>query len=167
MRGSHTHSRGAKKKARGKGHRGGVGKSGSGKRGDQKKRLKKGVKYFGRDKTRKAGKKKEIKIINLQRIVDNINSFVKKGIAKGKEGNYEVDLKVYKIIGNRSDNELKMKLKINALGASKGAHAAVKKAGGEIFIQTKSKDKKTEKNTESRVEEKKGEEKDRDKKEER
>jgi len=165
MRGSHTHGRGAKKKARGKGHRGGVGKSGSGKRGDQKKRLKKGVKYFGRDKTRKAGKEIEIKIINLQRIVDNINSFVKKGIAKGKEGNYEVDLKVYKIIGN---SDVNLKLKINALSASKGAHAAVKKGGGEIFIQTKGGDKNAGRNSEVRMEkkEKKGEEKDRDKKEE-
>jgi len=38
-RGSHTHGRGAKKKARGKGHRGGVGLSGTGKRADQKKSM--------------------------------------------------------------------------------------------------------------------------------
>ena len=37
FRGSHTHGRGFKKKARGSGHRGGVGMAGTGKRGDQRK----------------------------------------------------------------------------------------------------------------------------------
>ncbi|MBU0467250.1 MAG: hypothetical protein KKF39_06330 [Nanoarchaeota archaeon] len=37
-RGTHTHGRGFKKKARGSGHRGGVGKEGTGKRADHKKK---------------------------------------------------------------------------------------------------------------------------------
>jgi len=148
-RGSHTHKRGAKKKARGKGHRGGVGKAGTGKRADQKKTLvlkKYGNKYFGKSKTRRGDKKRDIKIINLQNIIDNFGSFVKRGIAKGKENSYELDLKAYKIVGN---NKINLKLKINALSASKGALESVKKAGGEIIIE--SKDKKGNKKIEVRI----------------
>jgi large subunit ribosomal protein L15 len=141
-KGTHTHGRGAKKKARGKGHRGGIGKSGTGKRGDQKKtKVTKshGGKYFGRDKTRRAGRKEEVSQISLEKIIENINSFVKKGLAKGKDGSYELDLKAYKIIG-KSDFE--MKLKINAGAASEGARNSVIKAGGEIIIEDKKRKKK-------------------------
>ncbi len=145
-RGTHTHGRGAKKKARGKGHRGGTGKAGTGKRGDQKKTLilkRYGKKYFGKDKIHRGDRKKDIKIINLQKISYNINNFIKKGLAKGSKGNFELDLSAYKIIG---DDDLKMKLKINALAASKGAQEAVKKAGGEIIIKlSKNKEKKNTK----------------------
>ena len=118
-RGTHTHSRGAKKKARGSGHRGGVGKSGSGKRGDQKKTsfLKKGKKYFRRDKVRKAAPKKKIKPITLKYIADNTT-----------EKNLE--FRDCKIIGDKIDK----KVKITAFSASRGAIEAVKKAGGEIIL---------------------------------
>lgn len=129
-RGTHTHGRGAKKKARGKGHRGGVGKAGTGKRGDQKKTLITklyGNKYFGKDKVRRAAPKKEIKVMTLQTINDN---------TKGNE----LDLKEYRIIGNKLDREVK----IVALSASKGAQEAVKRAGGEIVLNVKVKWKKPE-----------------------
>ena len=144
-RGSHTHGRGAKKKARGKGHRGGIGNAGTGKRGDQKKTLILkiyGNTYFGKDKVRRAGKKLEIRVINLQNITDNLSSFIKKGVVKNKDGSYDLDLKTYKIIGN---SEIKIKLKIDSLDASKGAVEAVKKAGGEIVIKKKKKTKSEEK----------------------
>ena len=63
-RGSHSHQRGAKKKARGSGHRGGFGLAGTGKRGDQKKTLvlkKHGNSYFGKSKTLR--KKVVIKLV--------------------------------------------------------------------------------------------------------
>ena len=137
MRGSHTHGRGAKKKARGKGHRGGIGKAGTGKRGDQKKTLITkiyGNKYFGKDKVRRALKKPQIKTITLRGIIDNIGSLIKKDLAKKSGDSYELDLKAYKIIG---DDHVDLKLKIDARAASKGAQEAVKKAGGEIVIETK------------------------------
>jgi len=138
-RGTHTHGRGAKKKARGKGHRGGIGNAGTGKRADQKKTkvLKEyGNKYFRRDKAIRAGRVEKIKIMSLSVISDNILSFVKKGLAKGSrdKGEYELDLKVYKIIG---DNDIKLKLKIHARAASKGAKKAIKESGGEIIIEGK------------------------------
>lgn len=146
-RGSHTHGRGAKKKARGKGHRGGVGKSGTGKRGDQKKTLvtkEYGGKYFGKDKTRRAAPKKEIKSITLQNVADNIKGFVRKGLAKEVKGSYELNLKKYKIIGSLDKGSTKLKLKISAYNASKGAKESVKQAGGEINIEYKTGEKEDE-----------------------
>jgi len=127
MKGSHTHSRGFKKKARGSGHRGGVGMSGTGKRADHKKTLvtkKYGHKYFGKDK--RLGKRTQVNSISLKTILEKLNKF-----AKENKGVYEINLKKHKIIG---DSEVNVKLKIDAKAASKGAKEAVKKAGGEIII---------------------------------
>lgn len=134
FRGTHTHGRGFKKKARGSGHRGGVGMAGTGKRGDQKKTLVTnlyGGDYFGKSKTRRAAPKKIVKIVTLQSILNNLESLEKKGIAKEEKGTYSVDLKKYKIIGN---TELGIKLKIFANSASKGAQESIKKSGGEIVL---------------------------------
>ena len=133
-RGSHTHGRGAKKKARGSGHRGGVGKAGTGKRADHKKSSilnKFGNKYFGKDKVRRAATKIEEKVMNLQNLAENIESFVQKGIATLNKGVYEIDLKDHKIIG---DANLNIKLRVNAKAASQGALEAIKQSGGEITI---------------------------------
>jgi len=133
FRGTHTHGRGFKKKARGKGHRGGVGRAGSGKRADHKKMMVvDGEKYFGRDKTRKAGKKIEVKTMTLRKILENLDILIKVGIGKENRGTYEINLKEYKIIGNI---EIDKKLKIEAKSASRGATEAIKKSGGEIIIQ--------------------------------
>lgn len=132
-RGSHTHSRGAKKKARGSGHRGGIGKAGTGKKADQKKGAY-GSKYFGKRKVTRARAVIKLKDFNLQVLVDNLENFVKKSKAKKEGAFYEIDLKEFKIIGNV---EIKDKLKINAGAASKGAVEAVKKAGGEIILPVK------------------------------
>ena len=66
FRGTHTHGRGGKKKARGSGHRGGVGKAGTGKRADQKKNL--ALYPFGKSKTLRKKPKIKLKIINLGNI---------------------------------------------------------------------------------------------------
>ncbi len=132
--GSQTHGRGAKERTRKSGNRGGTGMAGTGKRADQKKTLilaKYGKEYFGKDKALRRGKKKEIESVTLESIVDNINSLIKRGMAKENKGFYEIDFKKHKIIGN---DKIGMKLKINALAASKGAQESVKKAGGEIVL---------------------------------
>jgi len=133
-RGSHTHGRGAKKKARGSGHRGGIGLAGSGKRADQKKSKilsTIGKKYFGKDKIRRAGRKIEEKVVNLQHLAENIESYVEKGIATLNKGVYEIDIKDHKVIGGAN---LNIKLKINAKAASQGALEAIKKSGGELTL---------------------------------
>jgi len=133
FRGSHTHGRGGKKKARGSGHRGGFGMAGTGKRADQRKTfvLNQKEKYFGKSKTLRRGKKAEIKEISLRTISDSVKNLIKHGRAKEEKGVYHLKLDNYKIIGNGID----IKVHIEALSASMGAIQAVEKAGGKIILK--------------------------------
>ena len=118
MRGSHTHSRGFKKKARGKGHRGGIGKAGTGKRADHKKNLK--INPFGKSKTLRTKILVKLKVINIEQIMEKFR------------GESEINLKGYKIL---SRGEPKGKMTITASAASKSALDKVKKEGGDIIIK--------------------------------
>jgi large subunit ribosomal protein L15 len=127
-RGSHTHSRGFKKKARGKGHRGGIGKAGSGKRADHKKtKFVKGKsnKYFGKRIT-KGSKRVEIKTINLRRIIENPLSF-----GSEKNGVYNIEFNESKLVGNL---EVPIKLEIKVQFASKAAKECVERGGGKVIL---------------------------------
>jgi len=128
-----THGWGARKKHKKSGHRGGTGMAGSGKRADQKKTLiikLYGNKYFGKQGiTSKGTKRDKRKRINLQSIELNLQKYGKKVGDK-----WEIDLKKYKILGT---GEVKNKLIIKALGASKSAIEKVKMAGGEIILKGK------------------------------
>ena len=131
-RGSHTHGRGFKKKARGKGHRGGVGMAGTGKKADHKKTLilkKYGTKYFGKS---LSSVRKKNKILNLQRFSENLSSFVKRGIVKKNGEVYEANFEEYKIIGNLS---MKIKLNIVADAASRSARTSIEKSGGKLSLK--------------------------------
>jgi large subunit ribosomal protein L15 len=132
MRGSHTHGRGFKKKARGKGHRGGIGKAGSGKRADHKKKLEKGNPYFGKRKVVRKAIKKKLKIISLEKILDNIDSYEKE-----KNGMHKVELKGYKLIGKVKSLDVKLKISVNEI--SKGAKESVEKGGGEVVLRNEKK----------------------------
>ena len=103
FRGSHTHGRGGKKKARGSGHRGGFGMAGTGKRGDQRKTLilKNTIKekYFGKRQTRLWFGKPKFKELNLSRISEGVKSLISHGLAKEHNGAYELNIKNYKVIG--------------------------------------------------------------------
>lgn len=122
LRGSHTHARGFKKKARGSGHRGGFGMAGTGR---HKKSLiinLYGNSYFGKDKAlRKGARRKRLKVINLYEIIQ-----------KGLNSEKEINLVGYKIL---SEGDLNKKLLIKASAASKSAIDKVKKAGGDIIIE--------------------------------
>jgi ribosomal protein L15 len=121
FRGSHTHGRGGKKKARGSGHRGGFGMAGTGKRGDQKKTsiLKLGMEtYFGKRKTRMKYRGKKLMTLNLERISEDIKD--------------NADFSDYKVVGKLNKN---MKLDITAGAASKAAIHSVEKHGGKITIR--------------------------------
>lgn len=125
FRGTHTHGRGFKKKARGSGHRGGVGMAGTGKRADQKKTLVLnlyGNDYFGKDKALRKKPKIKLKVINLKDILEKF------------PGKKEIKLEGYKIL---SEGEVKGKLTIHASAASQSAIDKVKKAGGEIVLTKK------------------------------
>jgi large subunit ribosomal protein L15 len=122
FRGTHTHGRGFKKKARGSGHRGGVGMAGTGKRADQRKTLILNLPepYFGKSKALRRGKvTPKLEVINLDEISEKF------------AGKKELDLEGYKIL---SRGELKEKIKITASSASKSALDKIKKSGSEIHL---------------------------------
>lgn len=135
-RGSQTHKRGHRKRTRGSGNRGGKGMAGTGKRGDQRKSLvinQFGGNYFGKDKAlRRGNKSPRLESINIEQIEHNVDSMLKSGKAKGSNGNYELNLKGYKILAT---GETKMKLQIKASAASKSAIEKVKKSGGDIILE--------------------------------
>lgn len=138
--GSKTVRWGARKKHKKSGHRGGIGMAGSGKRADQKKTLVLklyGNSYFGKQGITSKGTKRDTrKRINLQQINSNIDNYIKKGLAKKTNNGIEINLENYKILG---DGEIKDKLMIKAKEASESAIAKVKKAGGEIMLEVKTK----------------------------
>jgi len=124
-RGYKSHGRGFKKKARGSGHRGGFGKSGS---ENQKKTMflnLYGNNYFGSDKALRKPIRKKLKVINLDDIQRNFSS------------SKEIDLTGYKILG---DGHVKSKLIIKAHSASKSAIEKIKKAGGSLTLKHPSKE---------------------------
>jgi len=123
---SRTHGHSAKLH-KGSGSRGGKGMAGSGKRADQKKTLViklYGNKYFGKQGiTSKKTAKKKVKIINLREIEE-----------KFQAGDKEINLSDYKILG---EGEIKGKFIIKARAASKSAIEKIKKAGGDILLNSK------------------------------
>lgn len=137
MRGSGTHGWGARKKHKKSGHHGGGGMGGSGKRADQKKTLVTmlyGNNYFGKQGVTSRKTKRDVrKRINLRDIEADLESYVKKGIAKKTEKGFEINLPNYKILADLK-HSLKNKLIIKAMEASKSAEEIVKKAGGEIIF---------------------------------
>ena len=142
-RGTGSHGWGFRKKHKKSGHRGGKGMAGTGKRADQKKSLViklYGNEYFGKQGITSRGTERDIrKRINLSNVESNLNTYIKKGVAKkGKDG-IEVNLEGYKILG---DGELKNKLIIKAKEASASAIEKIKKVGGEIITPKKVNNKK-------------------------
>lgn len=137
QRGNTTYGHGARKKWKGKGHKGGVGMSGTGKRADHKKTLViklYGNKYFGKQGiTSKSTKKKKNKVLNLGDIQKNINSLMKKFGRKD-----ELDLREYKILG---EGELKEKLTIKAKAFSESAKEKIEKIGGKAVVAGKAREK--------------------------
>jgi len=134
QRGKTNHGHGARKKWKKSGHKGGIGMAGTGKRADHKKTLINklyGNDYFGKQGITSRGTEKDRrKKINVGDIERHINKF------KLKEG--WMDLSDFKILGN---GEITIKVKINALEASKSATEKIKKAGGELkIIKTKEDD---------------------------
>ena len=113
--------------------------AGTGKREDHKKTLINklyGNKYFGKQGITSRGTKKDKKDrINLQEIELNLETYIKKEIAKKTKDGFEINLNNYKILGK---GEIKNKLIIKAKEASKSAIEKVKETGGEIQLGKKS-----------------------------
>ena len=134
-KGMGTHGSGARKNKKKSGHKGGVGMAGSGKRADHKKTLITklyGHNYFGKQGITSRGTKKDHRDrINLSDIQNNLEKYGKKN-----KDVWEIKLEKYKILGT---GDVKVKMIIFCLEASKSAIEKVKKVGGEIKIKEKKK----------------------------
>ena len=139
QRGRTTYGHGARKKWKKSGHKGGIGMAGTGKRADHKKTLINklyGNKYFGKQGITSRGTKRDIrKRINLRTIELNLETYLKRGLAKKTERGFEINLSSYKILS--AEKEIKKKLIITAKEASRTAIESVKKNGGEIILPLK------------------------------
>lgn len=142
QRGHKTHGWGAKKKHRGKGHQGGAGMAGSGKRADSKKpSIWKDKKYFGKHGFVSKTPKVKINPINIGFIEQHINKFLSDNLIKKEDGFYSVELEKLGFNKLLGDGKVSMKLKIKTPYASKSAVVKVKEAGGEIIGLIESEDK--------------------------
>ena len=135
IRGRRSCGYGARKKHRGKGSKGGKGMAGTGKMAGQKKTwiLKYDPHYLGKKgftSRKKLKREKKIKIINLFQIQEQIDKFIKKGLAKKTAEGMEIDLKGYKVLGT---GILEDKFIIKANAFSKKVEEKIKKLGSKII----------------------------------
>ncbi len=129
-RGTRTCGGGSHKKRRGKGNRGGSGKAGGCKH-KWSWIVKYAPNHFGRRgfKIPKAVKK-EYEIINVGEIEENLEKFLKNGIANEKKGKIVVNLSGYKVLG---EGKITKPLIIKALAFSSSALEKIRNAGGEAI----------------------------------
>ena len=133
QRGHSTHGWGSKKKHRGKGHQGGAGMAGTGKRADSKKpSIWKDTHYFGKFGFVSKTPKPKINTINVGYIEQHLNKFISQNIIKKENDEYIVELEKFgynKLLG---DGRVSVKFKIKTPYASKTALEKIKEAGGEV-----------------------------------
>ncbi|MCK4589268.1 MAG: uL15 family ribosomal protein [Nanoarchaeota archaeon] len=124
-RGSHTHGGGAKKKRRGAGNRGGRGRGGFGKRGQQRMPTAQARKEkLGKRGFIHHGVKKDLKGINL----GDFSRLLEKGLVKN-EGVVDLNKLGYKLL---SSGDIKVKIQVKGQ-VSKKAEEKIIKAGGEVL----------------------------------
>ncbi len=139
QRGSKTHGWGSKKKHRGKGSKGGSGRAGMGKRGQQKLPsvyskgllpLKRGVKGFKRHKSIT----KEIKTINVNELESMIESWINRGVCKKKGDIYLIDLEKAgydKLLGT---GRMEKKVEVRVRKATSRAIRKIEDVGGKVIL---------------------------------
>ena len=134
MRGSKTHGWGAKKKHRGKGHQGGAGNAGSGKRADSKKpSYWKDLDYFGKHGFISKTPKTKINAINIGNIEQHVNKYISSNVIRKENNVYVVELEKMGFNKLLGDGQVSMKFRIIVPYASKSAINKVKEAGGEVI----------------------------------
>lgn len=134
QRGHKTHGWGAKKKHRGKGHQGGAGMAGTGKRADSKKpSIWKDKHYFGKFGFVSKTPKIKINSINIGYIEQHIDKFISNNLIKKENGIYFVELEKLGFNKLLGDGRVSAKFRIKTPYASKSAIEKVKEAGGEVI----------------------------------
>ncbi len=132
MRGTHSHGWGDKKKHRGGGNRGGRGNAGMGKRADaMKPSMWKNTLYFGKHgfKSKNAVR---VDAVNLQYLVNHIETMVEENLAASKAGVYTVDLRKLGFDKLLSKGNISKKMHIIVDAATGSAIAKVEQAGGSV-----------------------------------
>jgi len=140
QRGKRTHGWGHGKKHRGAGNRGGRGRAGLGKRGAQKKTLplSQGKKAVGKIANDNMGmevvRKNAIRTstINLSKLSNQIERWVKSEKAKKTKDVYSVDLSKLGYDKLLSDGELSKKINVTVTAYSEKAKTKLEAAGGKI-----------------------------------
>lgn len=128
-----TAGHGHKKKNRGAGHRGGRGRSGTGKRGDAKiMKLTGGNKHLG--KTGFTSYRRTVNSINIRKLQSLLPVLVKEGKAKQNKDVYEIDLTKLGYDKIISKGPVKLKLNLTVKSASKNAISKIESVGGKIIL---------------------------------
>lgn len=140
LRAEQTHGRGFKKRARGKGSKGGHGmRGGSAKRGQSRKFISGGVKRVGKGSyglgTVTAHKK--MKAINIRTLDYLLDKWVANGLAEVKNGVYVVDLKKAGYDKLLSTGRLTKKADITCVSCTERARKAVEASGGKVVVLNK------------------------------
>ena len=128
-RASTTHGCGSMKKRRGKGNKGGAGNAGSGKRADQKKPS------FWKFKTGRMGFISKSRTVNNPITLLNVKRLMINGNIKEENGIIDLGKAGYNKLLSKGNAE---SIKIKVQTASKRVIEKVKKAGGEVIVETKS-----------------------------
>ena len=135
MRGSKTHGYGSKKKHRGRGHKGGQGMAGTGKRADTKKPSIWKERYFGKYGFVSKTPKIKIKSVNIGFIDYHLNRFLSSNLITKENSIYIIELEKLGFNKLLGEGKVSNKYKITTLFASKFAVEKVKEAGGEVITQ--------------------------------
>lgn len=133
QRGHKTHGWGAKKKHRGKGHQGGAGMAGSGKRADSKKpSIWKDKEYFGKHGFVSKVQKVKIIPVNISYLEEHLGKFLSGNLIKKEDKFYSVELEKLGFNKLLGDGKVSAKFKVKTPYASKSAVEKVREAGGEV-----------------------------------
>ena len=133
QRGHMTHGWGSKKKHRGKGHQGGAGMAGSGKRADSKKpSIWKDEHYFGKYGFISKTTRVKMLPVNITYLEQHISKLLSSNLIKKENDFYIVELEKLGFNKLLGDGKVTMKFKIKTPYASKIAMEKVKEARGEI-----------------------------------
>ena len=130
--GSKTHGWGAKKKHRGKGHQGGAGMAGTGKRADSKTPSIWKEDYFGKYGVVSKTPKVRIDAVNISYIEEHLDNLISKNLVKKENGFYYIELDKLGFNKLLGDGRVSLKFKIKTPYASKAAIEKVKEVGGEV-----------------------------------
>ena len=133
QRGHKTHGWGAKKKHRGKGHQGGAGMAGTGKRADTKKPSYWKERYFGKLGFVSKTPKVKINPVNISFIEQHIDKFLSNNSIKKEDEFYSVELEKLGFNKLLGDGRVFMKFKIKTPYASKIVVEKVKEAGDKVI----------------------------------